>query len=197
MKRFFVLSALAVMLGFGSTAKAQDACLPFYVGASSGVSFLQDLKEDRETYHHDAGFAFSTFLGWNEGPGRLELEYSRFNNEIDTYDDGLVTVDGDRNNVDLYAYMMNGYLDFPISSRLTGYLGGGLGVAQVQVNDFVDSTSQFGIAYQTKVGASLSLTNRAELFGGYRFLGTEKLSTLHVSDQVYMHSLETGLRFKF
>lgn len=204
MKRYFVLCALAVL--FGSTAKAQEACHPFYIGASSGVSLLQDLTDGGETAENDAGLAFSGFLGWDEGPGRIELEYSRFNNNIDMFSG----VDGRYGNVDFHAYMANGYLDFPISSRLTGYLGGGLGVAQMQLNGlpntgfgYPDSgKSDFGIAYQAKVGASYSLTNRAELFGGYRFLGTEKLTAARghlgdFGDQVHMHSLETGLRFKF
>ena|SRR5690554_2961959 len=209
MKRYFVLCAFAAILG--STAKAQDACHPFYIGTSSGVSLLQDLRDDNELLESDAGFAFSAFLGWNEGPGRLEFEYSRFNNDIDTFtNSSLAGSDGGHGNVDLDAYMTNGYLDFPISSRLTAYLGGGLGVAQMQLNSlpvsgmsYPDSgKSNVGIAYQAKVGASYSLTSRAEWFAGYRFLGTEKLTASRIhegdfGDQFYMHSLETGLRFKF
>lgn len=196
-----MMCVLALMLG--STVNAEE-CHPFYVGASGGLALLQNQGDAMGAVEYDAGLAFSTFLGWNEGPGRLEFEYSRFNNEVNS----IGGVNATSGNVDVSTIMMNGYLDLPITSRITGYIGGGLGVAQSQLNSLQvggnegQATSDVVLAYQAKVGASMAITQRADIFAGYRFLGTEKGTVVlydfgHFADQIHLHSLETGLRFKF
>lgn len=203
MMKKFILACVMIWTG-ASTASAED-CHPFYIGAAGGLSLFQTQTDSSGQLEYDAGAAFSGFLGWQEGPGRIEFEVNRFFNDIDL----LNGADPSNGNVDISAYMLNGYIDLPITSTLSGYVGVGGGVVQSQLNSLQlgpsnsgQATSELLFAFQTKVGASYAFTERAELFAGYRYLGTEK-GTIFVdsfgafSDQIHLHSLETGLRFKF
>jgi len=209
MKRFMLFGLVFILLGstVGTQARGDDACHPFYVGASGGLALIHDNEDGIAEIAYEAGFGMSAFLGWQEGAGRIEFEANKFNADVNT----VLGLDVPTGNLDIDSYMINGYLDLPISSRLEVYGGLGLGVARVQINSLdgtfgnaIQSTSDFGMAYQAKVGTTFAFTQRAELFGGYRFMGTESLTTASdnypnqtFSDQVYLHSLEMGLRLKF
>ncbi len=90
----------------------------------------------------------------------------------------------------------------------TVYLGGGLGIAEVDI-DFspsgvvvVDDTES-AVLYQFMAGASVPYTDTTEIFGGYRYRATEDLSVdgalfpVALDIENSAHIFEVGVRFHF
>ncbi|QDV67922.1 Surface antigen [Rosistilla carotiformis] len=206
------------MLAFCTSAKAETLgqrmasgnceCNPFYVSVSSGWTFLSDVEDGIFSADFNSGLNANVALGWQEKFGRVEFEYSKFDFDFDTVGFGPFRADADGSQ-SLDTWMVNAYIDVPVTSRLTGYAGAGLGVAQTSANSLatlagtVSATSELGFAYQARAGISFDLTNRVELFSGYRFLGTETMtlqdSVLLVpfSDKLFVNEWESGIRLKF
>jgi len=222
-KVFFVALAL---LAFSSTAKAQDcnSCAtetcsrpicdpcahPFYIAISGGWAHLQDLRDGADVVDMKGGSAINTAIGWYEGDYRIELEYSRFSLNVDGINGAAIST----GNAGGEAWFTNAYYDTCLTSKLNAYMGGGLGMARVGTHSLsaagagngVTALSDVVFAYQARVGVSRDLTNRAELFGGYRIIGTANFELDDANlgfagntfqDKALVHSLEAGLRFKF
>ena len=199
-------SAQAQSLG-QRIASGDCECNPFYVSVSSGWSFLSEVQDGAFSADFESGINASVALGWQESFGRIEFEYSKFDFDFDTVGFAPLTADA-QGSLSLSTWMANTYIDVPVTSRLTGYAGVGLGLAQASVNSLVapggtaNAISELGLAYQARAGLSFDVTNRIEMFSGYRFLGTETISVseAHLGtfrDNLYVNQWESGLRFKF
>ncbi|WP_417739998.1 outer membrane protein [Rosistilla oblonga] len=212
-----ILFLCVAMLAVCSSAKAETLgqriangncdCDTFYVSVSSGWAFLSDLEDGGFSADFNAGFNANIALGWQEKFGRVEFEYSKFDFDYDSVGVGTSTFDADGSQ-SLDTWMVNAYIDVPVTSRLTGYAGAGLGVAQTSANSLsvpagsASAISELGFAYQARAGVSFDLTQRVELFSGYRFLGTETMALQdddlgQFSDKLFVNEWESGLRFKF
>jgi len=118
-------------------------------------------------------------------------------------------VDDGRGSVDTLFLMANGFYDFkPEQTPFSIYVGGGLGVGFVEVdyrpsNVGIINDDAAAFAYQVMGGASYDLSDRAQLFAGYRFRGTTDVTTdvdlfpgtLDIENRA--HVVEGGLRFFF
>ncbi|MEZ6091489.1 MAG: P44/Msp2 family outer membrane protein [Pirellulaceae bacterium] len=184
-------------------------CYPFYIAISGGWVGAHDVSDAGGTADLGSGYSTNLALGWYEGDYRIELEYSTFGVSVDDVA-GIPVLAG---NAGAAAWMLNGYYDADLGMGITGYVGGGVGAARVATHSLlapgaaagVSATSDVNFAYQARVGVSKGLTSRAEMFAGYRFLGTAELDLADAnfnggavfSDNLYLHSIESGLRFKF
>jgi len=108
------------------------------------------------------------------------------------------TVTGAGNN--LYTGTVNGFLDIPVTSLLTPYLGGGLGVAQAKFADFRTTDIQFKGGHETdfmwlaEAGVAINF-GALSIVPAYRYLqlntGTSALSDSSA------HVFKLGLRMQF
>lgn len=113
-----------------------------------------------------------------------------------------------RGNIEATYLMANVYKNFDLKSKVTPYLGVGVGIADVSVQynpsdvEIVNDSDKV-FAYQFIAGANVDLTNEIALYGQYRYRATEdvsvnaKLFTAALEVENASDSLEIGLRYKF
>ena len=106
------------------------------------------------------------------------------------------------------SFMINAYYDFDLQGPLGLYAGAGIGASNVKVRynpsdvDIIND-SETVFAYQLMAGASYDVSDRVQLFGGYRYRATQDVdfnvnlfpATLDVENQ--SNILEVGVRFSF
>ena len=149
--------------------------------------------------------------GYDFGIVRLEGELSYKNADLKTITDQTSgiryhNVDG---NLGALALMVNGFFDLHNDSRVTPYLGGGIGFASLHLSDTFTQASLpiYGagdatvFAYQAGAGVAIALNQRVSLDIGYRYFGTGRgdfdsdLST--TSMKFESHNAALGVRYKF
>lgn len=187
------------------------------------------------TTEFENGYAVSGAFGRHFGSnirGEIELAYQ--SNDIDTHsnvraagilldneDAGvLITgsgnlgatvgalVDDGQGSVESTYLMANAYYDFNPIGAFRPYVGGGVGVAMVDVDyspsDLpIISDDDTVFAYQAIAGASFDLSDRMALFAQYRYRGTDDVETnvdlipaaLDIENRSNL--IEAGIRFRF
>lgn len=166
----------------------------FAVGAAVGV------KMPRALIQPFAGLSFE---------GEITRYWQQIdNNRTDFFFPLMVASEGERD-FDVTAFMVNAYYHFPTNTLFTPYIGGGIGVAQVELaNDPVapqpGDNKDTVPAWQLMLGLSFEEDPRAltEWNIGYRYFTTDDPEfddgwggkTIIEND---IHSLEAGVRFRF
>ena len=112
--------------------------------------------------------------------------------------------DGD---VRVLSAMANAWYDVAVDFPVTPYVGGGIGVANVDAEasfagiTIVDDDDTV-FAYQAGAGAAYPLTETVSIFAGYRFFGTADPGLTAAGgtdfDSAYRtHIVEGGVRLRF
>jgi opacity protein-like surface antigen len=210
------LMALLLMvgvLGMGSAQAADD----WYLGVSVGPLWRDTVSDEAGTAEFETGFSAGAFLGYRIKSFRVEGEYSYFDNGLATLEPlprwGIPKQDDAYGHVDADLLFLNAYYDFKLKSRFTPYIGGGLGGRNVSIhglssellrtNGILDTAdSEWTFAYQVKAGVGITLTPRAELIVGYRYVSGDDLvfympSGTRITPHAQWHNLETGVRINF
>lgn len=162
-KSIAVSSSILAAFGFGPSAFAQDS--GFYVQGHGGASFVvqddADLTVDglgsvSGNYDTDTGYVVGGAFGKSYANGlRSDVELARRSNQLTGFEAGGESLDADYDLTSL-AIMLNGYYDFATpNASLVPYIGGGLGYADVEVEDESEGT----FAYQLKAGLGRKLEN--------------------------------------
>jgi len=185
------LSAVA----FAGAAAAQDDDATaerkagVYVRLGAGVNFARDLDQDltynpstifavtpptRKATDVGSGGAYAAAIGFQyPGRTRTELEYRRLGADIDatTFSGGFnppATFSLDEN-LRVQTLMSNVYFDITNASRLTPYVGVGVGGAWVR-NELDERDAAF--AYQGRAGVELALGGGLSVGAEYVYLRT-------------------------
>jgi len=154
--------------------------------------------------------------GYDFGFLRLEGELSYRHAGIDSVTDINNThyrnVDGD---LGVFATMFNAFIEMHNPSRITPYLGGGIGFATIHISDttginpggtntsLYDRSSDTVAAYQVGAGLDLAINSRYSLDLGYRYFITEKAnldsrrSISTTSLRFESHNAMVGFKMKF
>lgn len=117
-------------------------------------------------------------------------------------------------NFSAWTLMANGYLDFGSYYNITPYVGGGLGVAWLNVGDYKTSgtgtyvfrsNTKTNFAWNLTAGAAFDLAENVKLDANYRFvsLGTSRTGreTTNTANNpvkfkdLYAHDFRVGLRY--
>ena len=202
-----------------------EACRGWYVSLSGGLQGREDVSEvgNPATFlTFDDGFALNGAIGYQFDWLRWDLEYSFFNNQVETAGAGVVGLGnfvGDATgNINIRSFTLNGYYDFRLGqSYWRPYVGGGIGMMQSEINslypDFfpalgaatggVNTTSDFEFCYQIRAGLNYMLTHRTDVYGGYRYFDAGELTfasppfgVFH-PDGATFHNFEMGFRVRF
>lgn len=175
------------------------------------------------TTDYDNGIGIYTALGLAHANGfRTELEYSYRNADIDQIDpDALnnfsgIPSGGISGDTKIHALLANVVYDFAADSKITPYLGGGVGIARV--NHTVSGTNPnnglaiaygdraYDFAYQGIAGVAVGLAEGLALDLSYRYFGTLGSSfeaavinnaPAEVRARSNSHNLFAGLRWNF
>lgn len=211
MKKLWLLCpivAIAAHLSAAATADDRDPGYYANLGASyikvEKISFV-DTAVSAGTSDLSAadGIDFVGSVGYLYESGlRTELEISFRSNGVD---DAIaipaaVSLAGEQE-TDMRALggMLNMLYDFETDSRVLPFVGGGLGVADVNARNeragWTDSDT--AVAFQGLAGVEVALSGDLLLHGGYRFFATSGAAVGIGGSDYRTHNIELGLDFRF
>lgn len=196
-------------LAFAAPAFAQG----FYVSGNVGVNWQKDHDFDGPggvdvDVESDPGYVLSVAVGHDYGALtsninlRAEAELSYRNNEVDSVDvaGGSGGSDGEASAT---ALMFNGFLDFKTNSRITPFVGLGVGVARVEFDDYSQGSTNVlddedtVFAWQAAVGAAYEVTNSFDVTAEYRYFNTTDADVDGEDVEYLTHSVMIGGRYRF
>lgn len=212
---------LAGLAAGAAQAQQQDG---LYLGLGVGVNYLDDSDFDiggpvTVDNEYDSGTIFLGALGYHFGPVlpvgdlRGEIELSFRDNDIDVHSVGALggNQPGSTGEASTEALMANLLVDFDTGTAFTPYVGGGLGYAWSDLEDYGieavpevldDDDSDF--AWQLIGGVGFALSEQATVTLDYRYFSTSadvttSTGTGSVSNDVDLDSdtLTLGLRYRF
>jgi len=229
---------LAIVVALSSTVLATPALArdgAWYVGADFGAMIVEDVEYDVGTTNnaiivdHEYGFDGAGFVGYDLGAFRLEAEVAYKKARIDEIETvvnlpgnnrgGTTAIgaaipqsflDAGGGNTTALSFMVNGLLDFGDDDGISGFLGGGVGIARVNFNNqrayanqgaFVDD-SDTRFAWQLLAGVRQAISDNMDVTVRYRFFNANDLETVGFggntfSTRLRTHSLLGGITFNF
>lgn len=152
---------------------AADRATGLYLRGAAGAGFADSLDQDfsyspsyqpivapptGKSTDIGGGLAWSAAIGFQYARTRTELEYRRFDldaDEVALTGGAVPSTLADAGDVTAQAIMSNVYFDLVNSSRLTPYIGAGVGGARVE-NELGERDAAF--AYQGRAGVELELS---------------------------------------
>ncbi len=199
-----------------------------YVSGFMGVSALTNTDVTSTTFgpgattfddrvEFDPGINIGGAGGFDFGFLRVEGELSYKNGEMSKITEQIsgtrfANVDG---RLGALAMMFNAFLDLHNATRVTPYVGGGVGFATLHLSETVGTATTSGnrsrlyrsdddtvFAYQVGAGLEIALTQMFSLDLGYRYFGTAKAkfnnhSSTATELKLESHNASVGFRIKF
>ena len=192
---------------------AKPAATGFYtsVGISVGIEGSVPINDpsnsafSNESFQTDPTIAPNVAIGYSfPGAWRAELEYvGYFAESSNKFTLGGIDYSVGGGKVDTNAVQINILKDIPTNSKITPYIGGGVGFASSRYS--VPEGSQTGTTFagQAKVGISYAASPNTDIYFGYRLLSIAGGTSLDFwSDNPttktrIQHSLDLGVRYRF
>jgi outer membrane protein OmpA-like peptidoglycan-associated protein len=219
---------LAIAMALSSTllatpAFARDGAM--YIGGEFGAMIVEDMDVDvgannnAITLDHDYGYDGGVFVGYDFGAFRLEAEAAYKKADLEDYRTTIrLPLEGPnfasgRNalgSTSALSFMINGMLDFGDDDGISGFVGGGVGMARVKANNyrnFANATpflddSDSGLAWQVFAGVRQAVTDNIDVTLKYRFFNADNVKMVafngaNTEMRFRSHSLLGGLTFNF
>lgn len=195
-----------VTVSYGSAGAATKG--PF-VGIMGGANFAGDEDVSGLTINRsvdtDTGWAAVPSIGYRYNNGlRTELELGYRKNDVDS----ISGVSNGSGEIKTKSAMLNLLYDVNTNGRISPYIGGGVGIANVKY----DNVNPIGIggitdkddvfAYQGMAGLSYAMNDAIELAAEYRYFATRDpdLRTsagVAIESEYKTHAALLGLRWNF
>lgn len=206
MKALLIGLSVLTLMGFTSAAQAQ-----FYLGAQGGLSIQDegDAREDNVEGDIDfsEGFAVGALGGYRFGLNDnlsldVEAEVTYRDNDVDDVTVSGVDLDAD-GDLTSFAFMANGWLNWHVGSGFSPYIGGGVGVLHVELEDLnivginLDDDSDTVVAGQLGAGVAYAVTENVELSLDYRFLIADDADFNDTETEIENHSIMLGFKYLF
>lgn len=226
MKRSFLLGALAAASILSSaSAEAAGRWPNWYLGLHGALDYVSDSSTDdnpvTNSFSSDTGFGYGVSVGYRPATEdkvlrnmRFEAEWLQQQNDIADIDSTVGTFTGD-GTTKVSAFMGNIYYDFVTNDQFgqprswTPYLGGGLGIAKLVIDDAslslgnVTNTDSL-LAWQLLAGVSYTPTFMpfTEWSLGYRYFNTTSASLGYIGGGTFSvdyssHNAEVGVKLLF
>jgi outer membrane protein OmpA-like peptidoglycan-associated protein/opacity protein-like surface antigen len=178
--------------------------------------------------NHDYGYDAALFVGYDLGMFRIEAEVAYKRARVDDIETsvrlpgagpfgvplgGAITPDispagGGRTSA--LSFMINGMLDFGDDDGVSGFVGGGVGVARVDYNNIRAFSNQSAVvddsdtrfAWQVVAGLRQAISDNVDITVRYRFFNADNIRTvdfrgLESESRFRSHSLLGGITFNF
>lgn len=198
---------LAIAAVLASTAMATPALArddAWYIGIEGGAMIVEKLDIDIANVRNQAsarqrnGYDVDGIIGYDFGAFRLEAEVGYREARLKSYN-SLVAVPvespafapaGNYRNpagrTSALSFMLNGMLDFGDDDAISGFVGGGVGVARVKLSNYrlrngatFLNDSDTGFAYQAIAGVRAPLTDNIDVGLKYRFFNADKVDLVN------------------
>lgn len=193
--KFSALLAAVVLVSSSASAIAAGP----YIGAASGLSAFHnsDLsKGGTGEIEYEAGGAFGVTAGYDFDGIRIEGEASRKHADVDTFRQNDVP-EGSMDTT-IYSYMLNAYWDIKTPSRVTPYLGVGIGKLHAKMTDPSDAYKDKVFGYQFSTGVGIKLVGGLNLDLAYRYQAAADDFFIGIYDVSYASSnFLAGVRYNF
>src|SRR5205085_6165291 len=220
---------LAIAVALSSTLLASPALArngAWYVGGEFGAMIVEDIDVDVGTVNnainldHEYGYDGGLFVGYDLGAFRLEAEVAYKKADLDSFQTAIqlpgestafpTQRDFAGGSTSALSFMLNGMLDFGDDDGISGFIGGGVGVARVKYNNqrvfansapfLDDSDSRF--AWQVIAGVRQAVSDNIDVTVKYRFFNVDNLDMVafngaEASSRLRTHSLLGGITFNF
>lgn len=210
MNKTLLLAGVAACL-FSANANAFDANP--YVSAKLRYSDMStDIKMD-DTFNVDdkvwgGSFAAGVSTKVNGGAVRSELEYNKNVDAEKTHRVGYLNEDDDvvygnaKFKVKSQSVMLNAYYDIDTESKLTPYVGAGIGYAKLKGTLTIDGESMGSMddnnfAWQIGAGVGYALNDNVSVDVGYRYVDYGDFTEGEVKLDTSSHELYVGARYAF
>ena len=176
--------------------------------------------------NHEYGYDGALFVGYDLGAFRLEAEVAYKSARVDDIETtirlpgfgggpvgGVVTptiipAGGGRSSA--LSFMINGMLDFGDDDGISGFVGGGVGIARVDLNNirafsnqarFVDDCDT-RFAWQVVAGVRQAISDNIDVTVRYRFFNADNIRIVdfrgvEAESRFRSHSLLGGITFNF
>ena len=145
---------LAIVVALSSTVLATPALArdgAWYIGGDFGAMIVEDVSfdvgatEDAIVVDHEYGFDGAGFVGYDLGAFRIEAEASYKKADLESFST-VIRLPGEGpgfpaqrdfagGNSTALSFMINGMLDFGDDDGISGFVGGGVGMARVNFNN--------------------------------------------------------------
>ena len=210
MNKTLLLAGVAACL-FSANANAFDAT-PYvsaklrYLDMSTDAQEL-DLKRDVDDKVLGGSFAAGVSTKVNGGAVRVE---SGVADHIDSPERGLWRVTKKTHNlygrlvnmeIESQSSMINGYYDIDTGSKLTPYVGAGIGYAKIKGKLSVlgesYSADDNNFAWQVGAGVGYALNDKVSLDAGYRYVDYGDFTEEGLKWESSAHELYVGARYAF
>lgn len=219
---------LAIAMALSSTLLATPAFArdgAWYVGGEFGAMIVEDMNidvgatENAITLDHEYGYDGGLFVGYDFGAFRLEAEAAYKKADLDAYQTTIrLPLEGPLfaagrdalGSSSALSFMINGMLDFGDDDGISGFVGGGVGMARVKANNyrnFANATpfldgSDTKLAWQVFAGVRQAISDNIDVTVKYRFFNADKVELLAFNGaeselRFRSHSLLGGLTFNF
>jgi OmpA-OmpF porin, OOP family len=228
-----MMRKLAVTLALATTALSTPALArddAWYVGVEGGAMLVEDIDFDIGTTpraaaaDHEAGWDVDATIGYDFGGFRAEAEVGYRQANITGYRSTLTTpvimanggisqlpagsFDYAGGKSSALSFMVNGMLDFGDDDVLTGFVGGGAGVARISEEIALNTRgatvddSDTVFAWQAFAGIRAPLSNSIDVSLKYRFFNADGARFVDIGGRTYegrfrSHSILGGLTFNF
>jgi outer membrane protein OmpA-like peptidoglycan-associated protein len=198
----------------------------WYVGGEFGAMIVEDTNvdigavQDALRLNYDYGYDGGLFVGYDLGGFRIEAEAAYKKADLDSFSTSIRLPSEGINfptgrpfaggNTSVLSFMVNGMLDFGDDDGISGFVGGGVGMARVKANNervfansapFLDD-SDSKLAWQVFAGVRQAITDNIDVTVKYRFFNVSDVRmTAFNGNEAEMrfrsHSLLGGLTFNF
>jgi opacity protein-like surface antigen len=167
-----MLTIKQILMAAAGLAISSSVYASPYVELDLGASIPLDSEiiDDADASYNPT-IAFTSAVGYAFNQNfRVDLEYGYQEADIDRI--AGVNVDGAAS-LTVHTALANGYYNFKNSTKITPFIGGGVGAAFLEGNLGSASASDTVLAYQGTAGASYSVNDHLAVTGSYRYLDTE------------------------
>lgn len=197
---------LVIGLGLLFALGASSCWAGTYFSGNVGTVWLEDSDINYSGYtdelSFDPGYGLTAALGGDFGNGaRGEIELGYRSNDFDEY-----SVDGYKSDVggdfSTLSLMGNAYFDFPVYGVIVPFIGGGVGVANINADwdDYGDDDDTV-FAYQFMAGAGFAVSPTVKLDVQYRYFATSDPEFTdeggHYDAEYSSHNVMLGFRTEF
>ncbi len=206
MKALLIGLSVLSLVGFASAAQAQ-----FYLGAQGGISIQDDSDAEDGNLEgelgYSEGFAVGALGGYRFGLNDsvsldVEAEVTYRDNDVDDLTINGVDFDAD-GELTSFAFMANGWLNWHVGSGFKPYIGGGVGLLHVELEDLNVNSIGLGddddtvVAGQLGAGVGYAVTENVELSLDYRFLIADDADFSGTETELQNHSVLVGFKYLF
>ena len=220
---------LAIAVALSSTLLATPAFArdgAWYVGGEFGAMIVEDTDVDIGAVdnalrlNYDYGYDGGLFVGYDLGAFRIEAEAAYKKADLDSFNT-LIQLPGEGTTfppsrefaggtATALSFMLNGMLDFGDDDGISGFVGGGIGMARVKANNnrvfantapFLDD-SDSKLAWQVFAGVRQAISDNIDVTVKYRFFNVDDVRMVAFNGnesemRFRSHSLLGGITFNF